>query len=147
MFSIQQAANHTSTNWSLWHSPIYTFTEFLYIWICPWIGSKLTLWFIHKNQGISTMYLLQVTTLNYSNNFTNNDVLIFNKLSSETVNTEPVMKFKKILFNFLTKKSFYSVEEFTTTDSQLANCEWIKTNEGLMYLDCYLLGGCALRAV
>ena len=69
------------------------------------------------------MYLLQVTTLNYSNSFTKNDVLIFNKLSSEIVNTEPVMKFKKILFNFLTKKSFYSVEEFTATDSQLANCE------------------------
>ena len=33
------------------------------------------------------------------------------------------MNFKKILFNFLIKKSFYSVEEFMTTDSQLVNRE------------------------
>jgi len=69
------------------------------------------------------MYLLQVTTLNYSNSFTNNGVLILNRLSSEIINTEPVMNFKKILFNFLIKKSFYSVEEFMTTDSQLVNRE------------------------
>ena len=69
------------------------------------------------------MYSLQVTTLIYSNRFTNNGVLILNRLSSEIINNEPVMNFKKILFNFLIKKSFYSVEEFMTTDSQLVNRE------------------------
>jgi hypothetical protein len=33
-------------------------------------------------------------------------VLIFNKLSSEIINTEPVMNFKKILFNFFDRKEF-----------------------------------------
>jgi hypothetical protein len=55
--------------------------------------------------------------------FTNIGVLIFNKPSSETVNSEPVMKFKKILFNFFFFINFYSVEEFKTTDSQLVNAE------------------------
>ena len=59
----------------------------------------------------------------FKQSFTNNGVLIFNKLSSEITNTELVMNFKKILFNFLIEKSFYSVEEFMTTDSQLVNCE------------------------
>jgi len=59
----------------------------------------------------------------FKQSFTNKGVLIFNTLSSEVINSEPVMKFKKILFNFLIKRSFYPVEEFTTTDSQLVNCE------------------------
>jgi len=50
-------------------------------------------------------------------------VLIFNKLSSKFKNIEPITKFKKILFNLLMEKSFYSVEEFTTMDSQIVTCE------------------------
>ena len=44
------------------------------------------------------------------------------------------MKFKKILFIFLIEKSFYSLEEFMTMDSQIVTCEWIRKNYVLMYL-------------
>jgi hypothetical protein len=50
-------------------------------------------------------------------------MLIFDKLSSEIKNIEPIMKFKEILCTFLIEKSFYSIEEFMTMDSQLVNCE------------------------
>jgi len=46
----------------------------------------------------------------FKQSFTNKGVLIFNKLSSEIINSEPVTQFKKILFNFLIKRSFYSVK-------------------------------------
>jgi len=57
----------------------------------------------------------------FEESFTHNGVLICNKLSSEIKNIEPITKFKKILFNFLIKKSFYLVEDFMTVYSQLVN--------------------------
>jgi len=50
-------------------------------------------------------------------------VLIFNKLFSKIKNIKPIRKFKKILFNFLIEKIFYSMEEFMTMDSPLVTCE------------------------
>jgi hypothetical protein len=41
----------------------------------------------------------------FKQSFTQNGVLISSKLSSEIKNTEPITKLKKILFNFLIKKS------------------------------------------
>jgi hypothetical protein len=66
--------------------------KFLYIWKCPWIGSKLTLRFIHTIHGISLIYSLQMTTINYLKRvFTHHGVLIFNKLSSEIIIIQPIM--------------------------------------------------------
>jgi hypothetical protein len=57
----------------------------------------------------------------FEQSFTHNGVLICNKLSSEIKNIEPITKFKKILFNFLIKKSFYSMEELMTVYYELVN--------------------------
>ena len=76
------------------------------------------------------MFDLFITSHNtklFEKSFTHSGVLIFNKPFSEFKNTGPVMKFKKILFNFLIEKSSYSVKEFMTKDS-LVSCEWIRTN-------------------
>jgi hypothetical protein len=51
------------------------------------------------------------------------DGIIFNKLSSEIKNIEPIIKFKKILFHFYTEKNFYSLEEVMTMNSQQVICE------------------------
>jgi len=54
------------------------------------------------------MFQMQLITVQYTklfkNSFTHNGVLIFNKLPSEIKNIEPIIKFKKILFNLLIKK-------------------------------------------
>jgi hypothetical protein len=44
-------------------------------------------------------------------------VLIYNKLPSEIKSVKSIIKFKKILSNFLLEKNFYLVEEFMTVDS------------------------------
>lgn len=58
----------------------------------------------------------------FEENFTHSGVLTFSKLYSEIKNIEPVMKCKKMWFNFLIEKSFYLVEEFMTVDYQVVNC-------------------------
>jgi hypothetical protein len=49
-------------------------------------------------------------------------------------------KFKKILFNFLIERKFYSA----TTVCELVYCKWINTYSCSMYLDCDLLCGCCV---
>ena len=76
---------------------------------------------------MSDLFVTGHNTKLFEQSFTHSDVLICNKLSKEIKNTEPITKFKKkkkkILFNILIKKSFCSVEEFMTVDSQLVNFE------------------------
>jgi hypothetical protein len=72
---------------------------------------------------VSDLFVTGHNTKLFDQSFTRNGVLICSKLSSEIKNIEPITKFKKILFNFLIEKSFYSVEEFTTVDFQLLNFE------------------------
>ena len=43
-------------------------------------------------------------------------MLIYNRLCNEIKSAVCIMKFKKMLINFLLDKSFYSVEEFMTFD-------------------------------
>jgi hypothetical protein len=55
-----------------------------------------------------------------------NGVLVYNKLPSKIKSVKSVIKFKKIVSNFLLEKSFYSVEEFITVDSDVSlfcNCQ------------------------
>jgi hypothetical protein len=111
--------------------------KFLYTWKLPWQGSKLTVCFYSCN----TRNTFDNTKL-FEQRFTHSGVLIFNKLSSDIKNTGPVTNFKKLGINFLTEKSSYSVKELMTLDYQLLNCEWIRTNEVLLYLYCDLLCGC-----
>jgi len=59
----------------------------------------------------------------FEQSYTHNYVLIFNKLSSEIKNIEPITEFKNILLIFLIKKSFYTGEEFFTVVSYLVNCK------------------------
>jgi hypothetical protein len=44
-------------------------------------------------------------------------VLVYNKLPSKIKSVKSIIKFKKMLRNFLLEKGFYSVEEFMTVDS------------------------------
>ena len=44
-------------------------------------------------------------------------VLIYDKLAHEIKSFKCIIKFKKILINFLLEKSFYSVEEFMINDN------------------------------
>jgi hypothetical protein len=54
------------------------------------------------------LFVTSHNTKLFKQSFAHKGVLIFNKLSSEIKNTDPITKFEKILFNFLIQKSFYN---------------------------------------
>jgi hypothetical protein len=77
----------------------------------------------YNTRNIFDLFVTGHNTKLLVQSFTQNGVLIFNKLSNVIKNNEPAMKFKTILFNFLIEKSFNSVEKFMTMDSELEKCE------------------------
>ena len=62
------------------------------------------------------LFVISHNTKLFEQSLAHISVLIFNKLSAEIKNNESITKFKKILFNFFTEQSFYSMEEFMTLD-------------------------------
>jgi hypothetical protein len=67
--------------------------------------------------GISHLFISGHNTKLFEKSVAYSGVLIYNKLSNEIKSIKYITKFKKILTNFLLEKSFYSVEEFVTTNS------------------------------
>jgi hypothetical protein len=68
-------------------------------------------------QGVSPIYSLQTKTPKYLNSVLIAMVCLFITNYLVKLSVKSVIKFKKILSNFLLGKSFYSVEEFMTVDS------------------------------
>jgi len=96
---------------------IYMYMKFFYILRCIYVDSKLILCFVHMKQEISQLYLLQVITPNNLNKVSLTLACLF--ITTYIMKLKVlmcIMKFKKILINFLLEKSFYSVQEFMTID-------------------------------
>jgi hypothetical protein len=70
----------------------------------------------HDTRTKSDLFITSHNTKLLEQSIAYNGVLVYNKLPSEIKNVKSIIKFKKILINFLLEKSCYSVEAFTTVD-------------------------------
>jgi hypothetical protein len=70
----------------------------------------------HDTRIKSDLFITSHNTKLFEQSTAYNGVLVYNKLPSEIKSVMSIIKFKKILRNFLLEKS-YSVEEFMTVDS------------------------------
>jgi hypothetical protein len=70
----------------------------------------------HDTRNKSDLFITSHNTKLFKQSTAYNGVLVYTKLHSEIKSDKSIIKFKKILRNFLLEKSFYSVEEFMTVD-------------------------------
>jgi hypothetical protein len=71
----------------------------------------------HDTRTKSDLFITSHNTKLFEQSIAYNGVLVYSKLPSEIKSVKSIIKFKKVLRNFLLEKSFYSVEEFMTVDS------------------------------
>ena len=71
----------------------------------------------HDTRTKSDLFITSHNTKLFEQSTAYNGVLVYNKLPSEIKSVKSIIKFKKVLRNFLLEKSFHSVEEFMTVDS------------------------------
>jgi hypothetical protein len=72
----------------------------------------------HDTRTKSHLFITSHNTKLFEQSIAYNGVLVYDKLPSEIKSVvKLIIKFKKMLGNFLLEKSFYSVEEFMTVDS------------------------------
>jgi hypothetical protein len=71
----------------------------------------------HNTRNKAGLFITSHNTKQFERSIAYNGVLIYIKLPSESKSVRSIIKFKKILSNFLLEKSFYSVEEFMTVES------------------------------
>jgi hypothetical protein len=64
----------------------------------------------------SDLFITSHNTKLFEQSIAYKGVLVYNKIPSEIKSVKSIMKFKKILRNFLLERSFYLVEEFMTVD-------------------------------
>jgi hypothetical protein len=66
----------------------------------------------HDIRNESDLSITSHNTKLFKQSITYNDVLVYNKLPSEVKSVKSIIKFKKILSNYVREKSLYLVEEF-----------------------------------
>jgi hypothetical protein len=71
----------------------------------------------HDTRTKSDLFITSHNTKLFEQSTAYNGVLVYNKLPSKIKSVKSIIKFKKILRNFLLENSFYSVEEFMTVNS------------------------------
>jgi hypothetical protein len=72
---------------------------------------------LHETRTKSDLFITCHNTKLFKQSIVYNGVLVYNTLPREIKSVKSIIKFKKILRNFLLEKSFYSVEELMTVDS------------------------------
>jgi hypothetical protein len=76
-----------------------------------------TMFHSHDKRNKSDLFTTIHNTKLFEQSTAYNTVIIYNKQPSEIKSVKSIIKFKKILSNFLREKSFYSAEEFMTAGS------------------------------
>jgi hypothetical protein len=92
----------------------------------------------HDTRTKSDLFTTSHNTRLFEQSTAYNGVLVYNKLPSEIRSVKSIIKFKKILRNFLLEKSFYSVEEFMTVDSLICR-NWVQDVSLYGNCHCFLL--------
>jgi hypothetical protein len=89
----------------------------------------------HETRTKSDLFITSHNTKLFEQSVAYNGVLVYNKLPSKIKSVKSIIKFKKILSNFLLEKSFYSVEEFMTVFCR----NWVKDVSPYCNCQCFLL--------
>jgi hypothetical protein len=96
---------------------IYIYEILLYIKMSLSKFKTNSMFHSHDTRTKSDLFITSHNTKLFEQSIAYSGVLVYNKLPSEIKSVNSIIKFKKILRNFLLEKSFYSVEEFMTVDS------------------------------
>jgi hypothetical protein len=71
----------------------------------------------HDTRNKTDLSITGQNTILFEQSIAYNSVLIYNKVPSEIKSVKSIIKFKKILSNFLLEKTYYLVEEYMTAYS------------------------------
>jgi hypothetical protein len=95
---------------------IYVYEILLYIKVSLSKFKTNSTFHSHDTRTKSHLFITRHNTKLFYHSIAHNGVLVYNKLPNKIKSVKSIIKFKKILSNFLLEKSIYLVEEFMTVD-------------------------------